>query len=360
MKKTLALVMVVKNEEKGLEKAILSCKDFVDEIVIAIDNTSSDKTEEIARRYTSNIKKFDWCDDFAWARNFAHAGVKSDWILFLDGHEYVSKCEQLEQALSVDGDGLLTIVRMESGAEFRNPRIYKNGVQFEGAVHEHQLCQKTFLYTKFVIQHDRPNGQDKASADIRDAQRDEQLPRIMGERLKKDKRDTNASFHLVLYYTGKNDNKRALKYSKIYLKYSTCNQERWYVYFARSLSFLALHKQFQAYRAIQKTEREMPKRWETKKAKGIILFECRNYKEAIDVLVDSFENNDFDCAYKPWKRDDAGTWNLVGECFYRLKVYDKASTAFSTAGERATDSKQKSFFYTRARLMKELTKGRKH
>jgi GT2 family glycosyltransferase len=52
---SLALVMIVKNEEVGLERAIQSCRDFASEIVIAIDNSTTDKTEEIAKKYTSNI-----------------------------------------------------------------------------------------------------------------------------------------------------------------------------------------------------------------------------------------------------------------------------------------------------------------
>lgn len=360
MSKKLALVMVVKNEEKGLEKAILSCKQYVDEIIIAIDNSSTDNTLEIAQKYATTIKRFDWRDDFAWARNFAHEGVKSDWILFLDGHEYVSKCENLDQALEFDGDGLLTVVRMESGAEFRNPRIYKNGIQFEGQVHEHQLCTKTALYSKFVIQHDRPDGQDKNSADERDKQRDEQLPRIMGERIRNDKSDTNASFHLFLYYESQKQYRQALKYADLYLKYSVCAQERWYVLFARSLCFLAQKRQFRAYRAILKAEQEMPNRWETKKAKGIILFACRNYEKALDELVNSFDLNKFDCAYKPWKRDNAGTWNLMAECFVCLGQIEKACSAFNQASENAEDEIQKKFFKDRADIIMQLANGRKN
>lgn len=360
MQKTLALVMVCKNEEKGLEKAILSCKHFVNEIVIAVDKSSSDKTLEIAKKYADVVKEFEWRDDFAWARNFAHEGVKSDWILFLDGHEYVAKCEKLEEALSFDGDGLLTTVRMESGAEFRNPRIYKNGVQFEGAVHEHQMCQKTALYPLFVVQHDRIEGQDKASADLRDKQRDDQLPRIMGERIKKDKKDINASFHLVLYYQSQKEYKKALEYSKLYLKYSVCDQERWYIYFSRALCYLALHRQIKAYQNIIKAESTMPNRWETLKTRGIILFELRNYEKAIECLVDSFKINEFDCAYKPWKRDEAGTWNLIGECYACLGNIEKCCVAFNTASDRAENYEQKRFFKQRAKIIMQMATGRKN
>jgi glycosyltransferase involved in cell wall biosynthesis len=360
MQKTLALVMVVKNEEKGLEKAILSAKPFVNEIVIAIDKSSTDNTDLIAKKYATTLKYFDWKDDFSWARNFAHEGVKSDYILFLDGHEYVSKCEKLDDALNLNVEGLLTRIIMEDGSEFRNPRIYKNGVQFEYEFHERQNCKTVAYYPQFIIQHDRIKGQDIKSQQERKKQTNDLLPRVMLKRLKANPADTNASFHLGMYYQSISQYKKALKYQKLYLKHSKMKSERWQVYFSRSLAFSALYKRFRAFWAVCKAEEEQPGRWETQKLKGIIYFDKKKYIKALNCFLESFDANKIDCPYKPWKRDDAGTWNLIGECYFRLGVYDKASTAFELASEQALEKEKKDFFLKRSKLMEQIAVGREN
>jgi glycosyltransferase involved in cell wall biosynthesis len=363
MQKTLALVMVVKNEEKGLEKAILSCKNFVNEIIIAVDSSSEDGTLEIAKKYATEYKIFEWDDDFSAARNFAHEGVKSDYILFLDGHEYVEKCENLQKYLSADFDGLLVSIKMETGAEFRSPRIYKNGCQFSGRVHEKVLCKKVMPFPYFIIQHNRISGQAKGAADIREQQRGDMMERIMALEAAQDNSNVRATFHLALYYHSIAKYKLAFMYEKLYLKYSKLPGERYYLLFHRSLVFLSLGKRFRAFWALSRAESEEPKRWETEKLRGMILFEAGKYEKALVSLVNSFNQNEKEYAYKPWPRDDAGTWNLIGECFFRRGVYAKACTAFEQASEQA-EGKQKYFFQQRAKLMEKIalesTRAKQH
>lgn len=355
-KKTLALVMVVKNEQKGLEKAIRSARPYVDQIVIAVDNLSYDKTLDIARKYADVVKTFDWRDDFAWARNFAHEGVKTDFILFLDGHEYIEKLLDLDEFLNKDVDGIYATIEMETGAKFKNPRIYKNGIQFVNKVHEKQNCSKLVVNPNFIIKHDRLGGQDKLSSDIREKQRDDQIPRIMGAEIRENKKNVRASFHLVLYYLSKNNLRKAKKYQKLYLKYSKLRGERYYILFSRALSLLSLGKSFRAFMVLSKAENEEPHRWETEKLKGMIYFSKGKYEKALDCLVNSFNKNEKDYAYTPWKRDDVGTWNLIGECFYNRGVYSKASVAFQIASEQCKIEDQKEFFKKRAELMASMAK----
>ena len=62
--------MIVKNEEKILDRCLSTVVDLVDEVVI-VDTGSTDATKEIAARYTDKIYDFRWIDDFSAARNFA-------------------------------------------------------------------------------------------------------------------------------------------------------------------------------------------------------------------------------------------------------------------------------------------------
>lgn len=353
-KKSLALVMIVKNEELGLEAAIKSCKDFVDEIVIAVDNSSADKTEEIAKKYATTVKHFDWSDDFAAARNFAQQNVKSDWILFLDGHEFVQKCEYLQEYLNKDCDALICTIEMENNVQFRNPRIYKNGVKFEGAVHESQILKNPIWYPYFVVKHDRKKSQSQTAVELRDKQRDEQVPRIFKSRLKKNPKDLKASFHLALFYQTKGDFKKTMRYQNCYLKYAIDKGERWFVYFNRATYLLEKGKLFRALWAAENAEKEMPGRWETTKLKGLIFYAKKDLVRALDNFVGSFHTNSGYVSYNPWPREDGNTWSLIGECFFSLGEYFKAASAFDRAAELSKDQMFKDLHKKRSELMTKI------
>ena len=75
----ISLCMIVKNEEKVLARCLDSIAGLMDEIII-VDTGSTDKTKEIAGKYTDNIYDFEWIDDFAAARNFAFSKATKEYI----------------------------------------------------------------------------------------------------------------------------------------------------------------------------------------------------------------------------------------------------------------------------------------
>ena len=66
----LSLAIIVKDEEKNLARLLDSVEGLYDELVI-VDTGSTDRTVEIAKRYTQNIHHFKWVDNFSKARNFS-------------------------------------------------------------------------------------------------------------------------------------------------------------------------------------------------------------------------------------------------------------------------------------------------
>lgn len=353
-KQTVALVMIVKNEELGLERAINSARPFVDEVVVAVDNSSSDKTLEIARKMADVVKTFDWPDDFAKARNFAQEGVKTDWLFFLDGHEYVDKCERLQEFLNFDCDGLVVSIQIEGGSEIRNPRFYKNGAKFFQAVHELQDIKKPILYPFFLVKHARVGGQSQAAIFERDKQRDDQVPRLLGSLLEKEPKNLRALFHLGMHAQSKSEWKKAIKYYRRYLKYSKFAGERWFIRFNFSLCEMALGHNLRAFWQAELADSETPGRWEIWKLKGLVYFQGKKYYKAVEAFTESFKINRIDCPYKPWPRDEASTWNIIGESFFNLKDYFRAHLAFSEATKRATERQLKYLTKKRADLMKKL------
>ncbi len=83
---SLSLCMIVKNEIQNLPRCLASVKPYVDEMIV-VDTGSQDGTPEIAAEHGATVRFFEWCDDFAAARNYAISQASSDWILMLDADE---------------------------------------------------------------------------------------------------------------------------------------------------------------------------------------------------------------------------------------------------------------------------------
>ena len=85
----LSACLIVKNEEKHLERCLRSLAGHVDEIVV-VDTGSSDRTVEIALAFGAKIAEFAWCDDFSAARNVSLALASGDWALWIDADEEIA------------------------------------------------------------------------------------------------------------------------------------------------------------------------------------------------------------------------------------------------------------------------------
>jgi glycosyltransferase involved in cell wall biosynthesis len=356
-KQTLTLVMCVKNEEKGLEKAILSVRDFVDEIVICIDDSTTDQTELIARRYTGNVRFFKWCDDFSAMRNFAHSGVKSDWIIFIDGHEYVENGDKIKNVLNTKNNGLIVPIKMDNGVVFPGLRIYRNGLHFQGGVHEVVLCNTVTSVSGFTIIHDRVNYCSAETSKARDFQRDAQMPRILFKDLEKNKKDICAAFHLGLYFQSHGQNKQAIKYYKIYLKYSLDPFQRWYVYFNLSFCHLALGNFFRAFISARSADKETPNRWEVNRLYGMIFMAKRQYARAVSYFLSSLDRVPAQGIYFPFGAELYSVWTNIGECFFNMREFMSAYDAFKRASEVADEEIKKQFSKDRSELMLAIFKS---
>ena len=162
---SISLCMIVKNEEDVLGRCLDSVADLVDEIVI-VDTGSTDRTREIAARFTDQIFDFPWQDDFAAARNKSFAHATMDYCMWLDADDvlleedrekFLALKEGLSPAVSVvmapyhtgfDKDGRVTFL-------YYRERIIKNraGMHWAGAVHEVVTPVGAVLYADFAVTH---------------------------------------------------------------------------------------------------------------------------------------------------------------------------------------------------------------
>ena len=87
--KKLSVVFATKNEEKQIKDTLESVKNIADEIVL-VDEYSTDKTREIARKYGAKIYKNRHKKNFHESKQMAIEKAGGEWILQLDADERVT------------------------------------------------------------------------------------------------------------------------------------------------------------------------------------------------------------------------------------------------------------------------------
>ncbi len=100
----LSACLVVYNEEKMIARCLDSIKDLVDEIIVIHDGECSDRTLEIARKYTDKIFVQPHIGEAEEHRVFALNQAKGDWVLQIDADEYldITDHERIKQLISHD------------------------------------------------------------------------------------------------------------------------------------------------------------------------------------------------------------------------------------------------------------------
>jgi len=160
----IALVMIVRDEARCLERCLVSARPWVDEIIV-LDTGSLDATPAIAAAAGARVERFAWIDDFAAARNAALALTDSPWRLVLDGDEWITDGGASLAALRAqapDFIGQICIASRfdaEGGAVRESPswlsRVLPRGVRYAGRVHEqpHSDLPRRRL-SSMVVAHD--------------------------------------------------------------------------------------------------------------------------------------------------------------------------------------------------------------
>lgn len=100
---TISVVISAYNEEEKLEDCLKSVKDLATEIIF-VDNTSQDKTVNIARKYTNKV--FIRPNDPVMLnknKNFGFSKASGDWILSLDSDERVTPALSKEILSKIKG-----------------------------------------------------------------------------------------------------------------------------------------------------------------------------------------------------------------------------------------------------------------
>lgn len=146
----LSIGMIVKNEEKYLDRCLAAIKPILDSIdseLIIADTGSTDSTVEIAKKYTDNVFHFEWINDFAAARNSTLDRAKGEWYMFLDADEIFKSCNDIIHFFKSGEYKKYKSARytirnydnsdMKHYSDILSPRMIRmDGNRFEYAVHE--------------------------------------------------------------------------------------------------------------------------------------------------------------------------------------------------------------------------------
>lgn len=146
---SISVVILAKNEAEMLGESIETLKPLNPEEIIVVDDESSDDTASIAQfkgaKIITHKKK-----DFAEARNFGLTKVESEWVLYVDADERVSK----ELAREINH----VIQQKVTAAAYSLPRVnYYLGKKWPHTEQVIRLFQKKALTSWRGELHESPN-----------------------------------------------------------------------------------------------------------------------------------------------------------------------------------------------------------
>lgn len=89
MKKSIAAIVLTKNEEKHIVRCLESIRDVCDDIVV-VDCFSDDRTVELAESLGARVVQHPW-KNYATQLNYGihQCGITADWIWRIDADEYI-------------------------------------------------------------------------------------------------------------------------------------------------------------------------------------------------------------------------------------------------------------------------------
>ena len=146
----LALNMIVRpadDEAEALARCLNSVAEHVDGIFITITG-HNEKCERVANMYGAHISHFEWCDDFAKARNFALDQIPDEYThwMWLDCDDVLLGAEELKDTIEQSNNADVIAMRYnyfyneqgEPEVVHIKTRIAKNDgcVRWVGKLHE--------------------------------------------------------------------------------------------------------------------------------------------------------------------------------------------------------------------------------
>lgn len=142
----LSICIITKNEEQNIDRCLKALAPYGLETIV-VDTGSTDRTKQIAARYTDRLYDFPWCDDFSAAKNFAIEKASHSYVLVLDSDEFAEQLDlpALEKQIAAHPGAVGRIRRRnvfhrngeeQENREWINRIFAKEYFHYEGRIHE--------------------------------------------------------------------------------------------------------------------------------------------------------------------------------------------------------------------------------
>lgn len=222
----LSIAMIVKNEEKNIErclKALRKLDDKIDYEIVIVDTGSDDDTVKIAKKYTDKVYEHKWNNDFADMRNKSIQYCKGNWILIIDADEVLEEVDSVVQFFN-EGGGTkynCAVIQFKNVLSTNEDnillgsliRLFKNRDEFcyQGRVHEQPVLIAPIGYTHITLRH---YGYSRESYELMEYKYERNLKLLLKD-LEEGKDPIYTNFQLAQTYAMANKNDEALDAIKI-------------------------------------------------------------------------------------------------------------------------------------------------
>ena len=284
---TISLIMIVKNEEKILERAVESVRSICDEIIIC-DTGSTDKTVEIIKKYAE--PKFLTFTNYVETKNEALKLATSDFILFMDadeqiieGLQYLKEWADTSNTNCINGfivEGLNDGVPSHT---YIRARLFKNNNNwhYEGpGVHEvlqPTTDSSTVTDHRIKILHSHDH---KSSQDYSDKFRG--YVEILKNYLKEHPNDGRATFYLGRTYKDLGNWLEAIEYYRKYLALNTnFRDEKWQAAYDMAVIWRLLGEYDQVFKVCDLAQEIDPRRAEIPVLLGEVYYGLQEWDKSI-------------------------------------------------------------------------------
>ncbi len=256
----LTLACIARNEETALPLMIESVCGVADEIVV-LDTGSTDKTVEVAKRYTDKVFFREWDDSFCNARNACMEHCTGDWVLWLDCDETLAPgvAAMLKPLLEQTPDTvdlILLPIRMchDDGTHFQRfpgERLQRNRTEWKWHADMHNFLdvpctpEKRGIADAIEIVHNR-SCHTPEQRTARSAQRLQMAETKLATKAAHDPADRRSLFYVAGTYHDSGQHEKALEWFEKYFPVSDFAEERYQAAYLAGQSCLALGRRTEA------------------------------------------------------------------------------------------------------------------
>lgn len=302
----LSACMIVKNEEKNIERCIKSYRKVVDEIIV-VDTGSTDRSIELAKAMGANVYFFGWIDDFAAAKNYAISKAQGDWIIFLDADEFfleevalqIPQFIQTIEFKAIDAV-FCKMYNIDEGSnqllnEMIQVRLFRNSneIVYEGPIHEKLVSKRGNLRT--IVAEEKEisiyHTGYSAALKVKKAERNIQL---LLKQIEYETENPEPFYHLSRAYSAIDNYDKSIRYAQKFLSMGNISKEHERnIYYTLLSDMMAnKNKREEIEEVVEQAIKLEPKDGMPYMLVGQYYFSINRYEHALEALKMALKLND--------------------------------------------------------------------